>query len=98
MTSCSPPMPGNFSTIHFTAASETAPTLNVFVRKMGVSMSPHSMSWVIPDTSPAPFRMKPPPTTRCSKMLRSLGRMAVTPVRTGPLPTTSCPDPEISVV
>ena len=60
-------------------------------------MSPHSMSCVIPDTSPAPFRMKPPPTTRSSKTLLGLGRMAVTPVRTGPWPTTSGPWPSMMV-
>ena len=86
MTSCSPPIPGNRSTIHFTAASETAPTESVLVRKIGVSMSPHSMSWVSPETSPAPFRMNPPPTTRSSNTFAGFGRMAVTPVRIGPLP------------
>ena len=58
----------------------------VLVSKMGVSIRPHSMSWVRPETSPAPLSTKPPPATRWSmKMLPSLGRMAVTPVRTGPV-------------
>src|SRR4051812_25866540 len=54
------------------------------------------MSWVMPDTSPAPFRTKPPPTARWSKMF-SLGRMAVTPVRTGPFPRRSGPAPRMMV-
>ncbi|GAO04438.1 hypothetical protein PSR1_03332 [Anaeromyxobacter sp. PSR-1] len=64
---------------------------------MGVSTSPHSRSWVIPETSPAPFSTKPPPTTRSSNTLVGLGRIAVTPVRTGPLPTRSGPAPRVTV-
>ena len=96
-TSCSPPIPGNWSTIHCTAASLTCPTLSVLVRKMGVSTKPHSMSCVMPLTSPAPFSTNPPPMSRCSKTFCSLGRMAVTPVRTGPFPRRSGPAPRMMV-
>ena len=55
------------------------------------------MSCVIPETSPAPLRTKPPPTTRSSKTLAGFGRMAVTPVRTGPRPTFRAPAPRMMV-
>ena len=69
----------------------------VLVSRMGVSSRPHSWTCVIPETSPAPLRTKPPATTRLSNTL-ALGMMAVTPVRTGPLPRSSGPSPMISVV
>ncbi len=55
------------------------------------------MTCVRPETSPAPFRTKPPAITRSTKM-SSRGMIAVTPVRTGPLPGSSGPSPSISVV
>jgi hypothetical protein len=64
---------------------------------MGVSSSPHSWTCVSPDTSPAPLSTKPPARQRLSNTL-SCGMTAVTPVRTGPLPTSSGPSPMITVV
>src|SRR6266851_3492124 len=69
----------------------------VLVSRIGVSISPHSMTWVIPDTSPAPLRTNPPPVIRSMKMFPWSGRMAVTPVRTGPLPGLSGPSPRMIV-
>src|SRR6185312_9183110 len=51
----------------------------------------------MPVISPLPFWEKKPAKTGSLKFFPR-GRMAVTPVRTGPLPTTSLPSPEISVV
>ena len=85
-TSYSLPMPGKCRVIHLTAASDTLPTDIVLVSRMGVSSSPHSWTWVRPETSPAPLSTKAPAIARCSK-IDEPARTAVTPVRTGPLPT-----------
>src|SRR5260370_28683717 len=69
----------------------------VLVSRIGVSMSPHSITWVIPDTSPAPLSTNPPPVIRSMKMFPWSGRMAVTPVRTGPVPGLSRPSPRMIV-
>src|SRR6202158_906160 len=69
----------------------------VLVSRIGVSMSPHSMTWVSPETSPAPLSTKPPPVIRSMKMFPWSGRMAVTPVRTGPVPGLSGPSPRMIV-
>src|SRR5216684_3999128 len=69
----------------------------VLVSRIGVSMSPHSMTWVIPETSPAPLSTNPPPVIRSMKMFPWSGRMAVTPVRTGPIPGLSGPSPRMIV-
>ena len=95
-TSSSPPILGHLRVIHFTAASDTLPTAIVLVSRIGVSRRPHSWTCVSPDTSPAPLSTKPPASTRFSKMFER-GMIAVTPVRTGPLPTSSGPSPMISV-
>jgi hypothetical protein len=97
ITSSSVPILGKRLVIHFTAASDTFPTAMVLVRRMGVSRSPHSATWVSPDTSPAPFSTKAPASTRFSKTLLC-GRTAVTPVRTGPLPTSRRPSPLMRVL
>ena len=52
----------------------------------------------MPETSPAPLSTKPPPFIRSMKMLPRLGRMAVTPVRTGPWPGRSGPSPRMMVL
>src|ERR1700677_1232168 len=78
-------------------ASRTTPTLCVLVIMMGPSRKPESSSQVVPVISPLPLRVNQPPKTAsldpCPR-----GRMAVTPVRTGPSPTLSLPLPEMSVV
>jgi hypothetical protein len=97
ITSYSSPMPGNRRVIHFTVASDTLPTDMVLVSRIGVSRRPHSTTWVRPETSPAPLSTKEPASTRLEK-IGSGGRIAVTPVRTGPSPTTSGPSPSMRVV
>ena len=97
-TSCSTPMPGYWPTRYSTVAAEQVPTESVFVRKIGVSIRPHSFICVRPETSPAPLRMKVDPTTRSRKTFPRLGRIAVTPVRTGPFPARSLPVPDTRVV
>ncbi|ESY24803.1 hypothetical protein X749_27135 [Mesorhizobium sp. LNJC391B00] len=44
-----------------------------------------------------PFWLKTPANTGVASSANGRGRMAVTPVRTGPVPTSSRPSPEISV-
>ena len=95
-TSSSVPIFGKRLVIHLTAASETFPTAIVLVSRIGVSRRPHSTTWVRPETSPAPLRTKLPASTRF-RNTSALGRIAVTPVRTGPLPTSSIPSPEMMV-
>ena len=83
---------GKCLVIHLTAASETLPTAIVLVSRIGVSSRPHSVTWVRPDTSPAPLSTKLPASIRSLNTSGS-GTIAVTPVRTGPLPTSSLPSP-----
>src|SRR5258706_408827 len=78
-------------------ASRTTPTLWVLVIMIGPSRKPESSSQVVPVISPLPFIVNQPPKTASFDCLPR-GRMAVTPVRTGPSPTLSFPLPEISVV
>src|ERR1700734_2354417 len=90
--------PGRFCcTIHATPASRTTPTLPVFVIRIGVSSRPLSSIQCVPVISPFPFPAKKAAKTLCVPFCPR-GRMAVTPVRTGPLPTTRRPSPEISVL
>lgn len=64
---------------------------------IGKLKAPVSSMMCEPVNSPLPFWAKMPANTGVASSARGLGRMAVTPVRTGPLPTTSAPSPEISV-
>src|SRR5208282_915305 len=73
------------------------PTLWVLVIITGPSRKPDSSTQVVPVISPFPLSEYHPAKTGSSIFLPR-GRTAVTPVRTGPLPTTSFPSPEISVV
>ena len=79
-------------------ASRTTPTLCVLVIITGPSRKPDSSTQVVPVISPLPFCVNQPAKT--GSLMDSLprGRTAVTPVRTGPLPTCSLPSPEMSVV
>src|SRR5580700_775505 len=79
------------------AASRTTPTLLVLVIRIGVSNTPLSSIQCVPVMSPLPFPEKKPAKTPALPLLPR-GKIAVTPVRTGPLPTTSWPSPEISVL
>src|SRR5215469_9956324 len=78
-------------------ASRTTPTLWVLVIMTGPTSRPDSSTQVVPVISPLPLSDHHPAMTASSKFLPR-GRIAVTPVRTGPLPTTNFPSPEISVV
>ena len=78
-------------------ASRTTPTLCVLVIMMGPSRKPESSSHVVPVISPLPFSVNQAPKTASLEFLPR-GRIAVTPVRTGPSPTLSLPLPEINVV
>src|SRR5439155_23204092 len=79
-------------------ASRTTPTLWVLVIITGPSRKPDSSTHVVPVISPLPFwEYQPAKEKRCMEA-NPRGSTAVTPVRTGPLPTTSLPLPEIRVV
>src|SRR5882724_7353473 len=79
-------------TSHSITASRTTPTLCVFVIITGPARNPDSSSHVVSGISPLPFSLNQPPKTG-SPFVAPRGKMAVTPVRTGPWPTTSFPSP-----
>src|SRR5262245_17514893 len=85
-----------FFASHLTVASRTVPTLTVLVSITGPSRKPDSSTQAVPVISPLPLSEKQPANTG-SLDPRPRGRIAVTPVRTGPVPTTSFPSPAISV-
>src|SRR6266568_4529522 len=78
-------------------ASRTTPTLWVLVIMTGPSRKPESSTQCVPVISPLPLRLNQPANT-ASREFFPRGRIAVTPVRTGPTPTFNAPSPEISVV
>ncbi len=65
---------------------------------IGVESAPTSSIHVVPVISPLPLSEYQPAAHGTPTPSRPRGRIAVTPVRTGPAPTTSGPSPEISVV
>ena len=77
-------------------ASRTTPTLSVLVSVTGPARNPDSRSQWVPVISPLPFSVANAAKTGSLDSLPR-GKMAVTPVRTGPLPRTRRPLPEISV-
>ena len=79
-------------------ASRTTPTLWVLVIITGPSRKPDSSTQVVPVISPLPFSANQPANAKRSMEFFPRGRIAVTPVRTGPLPTMSLPWPLMSVV
>src|SRR5215467_10863872 len=85
-------------TRHSITASRTTPTLCVLVIITGPSKKPDSSIHVVPVISPLPFCENQPANTASFIELFPRGSTAVTPVRTGPFPTSSFPSPEISVV
>src|SRR3984893_2659347 len=87
-----------WATRHWITASRTTPTLWVLVIITGPSRKPDSSTQVVPVISPLPFCANQPAKTGFIMESLPRGRMAVTPVRTGPLPMTSLPSPEMSVV
>src|SRR5271163_3237331 len=78
-------------------ASRTTPTLCVFVVITGPLRNPESSTQVVPVISPLPLSVNQAAKT-ASLLALPRGWIAVTPVRTGPLPTSSLPLPEMSVV
>src|ERR1019366_815448 len=83
------------------SASATRGTLNVDVRRIGVSISPSSSTWVEPASLPKALPTKTAPGTFSRNRLPGCGSMAVTPVRTsGPRMMVVCPTstPATSVI
>src|SRR5215467_12036161 len=78
-------------------ASRATPTEWVLVMTTGPSRKPDSSTQVVPVISPLPFCEYQPAKEKCCMDSAPRGSTAVTPVRTGPLPTTSLPLPEMSV-
>src|SRR5215471_1461059 len=83
-------------TSHSITASRTTPTEWVLVIITGPARNPDSSSQVVPVISPLPFRVNHPAMTG-SPLVAPRGSTAVTPVRTGPCPTTSGPLPDTIV-
>src|ERR1041384_3979384 len=83
-------------TSHSITASRTTPTECVLVIITGPARNPDSSLQVVPVISPLPFSVNQPAITG-SPLVLPRGRIAVTPVRTGPCPTTNGPWPEMIV-
>src|SRR3989475_613533 len=83
-------------TYHSITASRTTPTECVLVIATGPHRNPDSSTQVVPVISPLPFIVNHAANTGSAESLPR-GKIAVTPVRTGPFPTTSLPLPDISV-
>src|ERR1700685_1597130 len=75
------------ATRHWITASRTTPTLCVFVIITGPSRNPDSSTHVVPVISPFPFNDHQPANVELFIESFARGRIAVTPVRMGPLPT-----------
>src|SRR6516162_11074949 len=84
-------------TFHEITASRTTPTLWVLVIMTGPLRNPESSTHVVPVISPLPLSVNQAANT-ASLLFFPRGWIAVTPVRTGPFPTSSLPCPEIKVV
>jgi hypothetical protein len=78
-------------------ASRTTPTLWVLVIPTGVVSAPASRIHSSPVISPLPLNLWHPAKTGSSRADPSRGHTTVTPVRTGPSPTTSGPSPRMIV-
>ena len=89
---------GNFLVPHSTTASRVTPTLCVLVSSTGPSRKPDSSTHSAPVISPFPLKEYTAAGTGVSLFSFPSGKMAVTPVRTGPWPTTSLPSPSTKVV
>ena len=84
-------LPGSAS-IHSISASATRGTFRVFVSRIGVSISPSSLTCVEPMSLPKPLPTKTAAGTFSRKRLPPCGSIAVTPVRTSaPLINVACP-------
>src|SRR5689334_23491323 len=83
-------------TIHSITASLTTPTEWVLVIITGPHRNPDSSTQVVPVISPLPFMVNQPANTGSVDAFPR-GNTAVTPVRTGPFPTTRLPLPTTRV-
>ena len=88
---------GAFRTSHLTVASRAMPQEWVLVIVIGLSHAPHSSIQSSPVISPLALSAWLPAATGTPAPDLPRGRMAVTPVRTGPWPTTRGPSPSIKV-
>ena len=93
---CSPG--ASFCTAAVISASRTTPTEWVLVRPMTVVRRPASRIHSSPVSSPFPFSRWQPAKAGSAQGSSAPGTMTVTPVRTGPRPTSSGPSPSMSVV
>jgi hypothetical protein len=83
-------------TVHWMVPWCTAPIEEVLVIITGPPSHPDSSIQVVPVISPLPLRVNQPANTGIPEVF-PLGRIAVTPVRTGPFPTVIFPSPRIRV-
>ena len=81
---------------HAITASRTTPTLRVLVMHHRAGEEADSSSQWVPVISPLPFSVANAAKTGSGDAFPR-GKMAVTPVRTGPLPRSSRPEPEMIV-
>ena len=78
-------------------ASRATPQEWVLVMVIGPSHWPDSSTQMVPVISPLPLSENVPAKTGVATPEWPRGRIAVTPVRTGPWPTTSGPSPPMMV-
>ena len=88
----------NFLVPHSITASWVTPMLWVLVNSTGPSRKPDSCTQAAPVISPLPLKESTAAGTGVLPFSLPSGQMAVTPVRTGPWPTTSFPSPSTRVV
>ena len=90
-------VPGTLSSDQRIISSCTTPTECVFVMQIGVVKKPDSRIHSRPVISPFPLSRCVPAKSGCADFSTDCGKIAVTPVRTGPLPRTNAPSPEMIV-
>src|SRR6266571_677114 len=83
--------------MYATTPSITRPMFIVFVSRTGTSSAPCVSIQMLPVISPVPFSTQVAAGTLSRHRSPPCGRIAVTPVRTGPCPGTSFPSPRTSV-
>ena len=79
------------SSIYFTSAVSTVPTLRVLVKRMGVSSVPSSSIWTRPVVLPKPLMTWLAAITLSWKISPGWGSRAVTPVWTSPSDSVQWP-------
>src|SRR6266704_1207265 len=83
--------------MYWTTPSITRPMFIVLVSRIGTSSAPCVSIQMLPVISPVPFITQVAAGTLSRHRSPPCGRIAVTPVRTGPFPGTSFPAPRLSV-